>query len=154
MRRSIRRFLDRYGAAFMGGWYLLVATNGIYVAFDWIAPVSKTVLKPDLPCAYHDCGCETAEQCRSRCCCYPKTVEEDERPSREGPVTVRVSYLSAAQCSGQHPDSSHVGNNKIDSRLPLAASFRAPPLVAEETLTLNESTPPSAFADLPFKVPI
>ena len=52
------------------------------------------------PCAGHNCGCLTAEQCEVSCCCYPKEKDvssccESEKP-KEDPI-----YSMQDGCSGK-----------------------------------------------------
>jgi hypothetical protein len=70
--RRVKRLLPRL----LHGLVVVVATAGYLVAVLGV-PVRQPVRKdggPAFPCQDHPCGCATAEQCWSNCCCF--TPEE------------------------------------------------------------------------------
>lgn len=76
----------------------------------------------DFPCADHECGCKTAHDCQTRCCCFPpkiipvrqksccdttpptlvesmhRSLKLNSSPEREGPT------LESTHCPGGAPD--------------------------------------------------
>lgn len=132
----------RYGRLLIALWYLLTSTNLVYAGLDWLLPQTKIVASADFPCAHHDCGCKTAEQCRLHCCCHPQVRQQAASGAmchlaHESPKTVRVSYLSEARCKG-HPDPAQLSLHKLDPHLPLTP---APVLVC--------ALPPTPLSDTP-----
>lgn len=59
--------------------FLLVALLALLQVADaarlatWCAVSGAAGADADFPCAGHDCGCLTAEDCRTDCCCFPVT---------------------------------------------------------------------------------
>jgi hypothetical protein len=154
-----RRATLRLISALLTICYAGVATNFAFFALDWVAPMTKTVFRPDFPCAGHDCGCKTAEQCQTQCCCFPKVAQKPACPSctsheSDGPITVRVTYLSAARCSGQISGDDHTGMKKIDWHLPPVASLTIPQQIPEKVAFPEDDIPLDVFAVPPDKVPI
>ena len=76
-----------------------------------IGALAKTP-SPDAayPCEGHACGCASAEDCATACCCYPEVFQEKSAPSccseeqQEPPEEPLVSFLAALGCSGFNPD--------------------------------------------------
>ena len=143
----------------LAGWYLLASTNLPAFALEQLIPQTKTVASADFPCAHHDCGCRTAEQCRLRCCCHPTRRQPlpshalCRLPHESRPQIVHVSYWSEAQCKG-HSDRNHLLSQRLDPHLPVTATVS---MVAEipETHALSEQPPiRQAFRALPDKIPI
>ena len=159
-RIVIQRFLRRCICAFISILYLFSATNIIYIALDWVAPLVKVVYSTDFPCAAHDCGCKTAEQCLSNCCCVStghmlsaqRSSPEDHCAKK--PITVEVTYISAAQCSGHHLGNHNVSFQKTGPHLCVRASFVMPLSRTDYELVENDFTPPLVFVDSPDKIPI
>jgi hypothetical protein len=83
----------------MAAWYATAATGLLFPLLDRLAPITK-IAKGDFPCATHDCGCATAEQCRTQCCCFPNEPSPEGCPSCHEEKAVAVTYLSALKCSG------------------------------------------------------
>jgi len=140
-------------------WYLLASTNLPAFALDQLLPQTKTLVAADFPCAHHDCGCKTAEQCRLRCCCHPKpTVKSPSGQSchlpHQAPRTVRVSYLSTRYCETDQTQPDALTLHKLEPHLPVR------PYVAlgQESLSQLRLTGPlvvaSVFLDPPDKIPI
>ena len=158
MKRT-RKTTIHCGGLILAGWYLLVSTNMAFGLFDWIAPLTKTVTTLDFPCARHDCGCKTAEQCGASCCCFPQTTKPSSNPCHRdhhepvGPVTVKTTYLSTANCSGQYPGDSSVGGHALDVHILAAASSVMPP-ETERALLFEHIESPSVLVDPPDKIPI
>jgi hypothetical protein len=99
--------IRRVGIAFIA-WYALSTTGIIFAAFDLVVSLAKTVTE-SFPCADHDCGCRTAEQCRTRCCCFPKETKGET--CRSCSKRVRVTLLSTARCAGGD-------KSTVDTRVP------------------------------------
>ncbi|MBF0197294.1 MAG: hypothetical protein HQL32_06270 [Planctomycetes bacterium] len=51
--------------------------------------MSQLGAKDDYPCAGHQCGCVTAEICRTNCCCARKLFSTDYKISNEPKAEVR-----------------------------------------------------------------
>jgi hypothetical protein len=85
-------------------WYVVVSSMAFGFAIDRMGSAIKEVAALNFPCARHDCGCTTVEECRKRCSCHPSLVPvESSNHCHEGPtlpVAVRVSYWSKARCQG------------------------------------------------------
>lgn len=84
---------------------MLVVSTGIPLPAPRAAEVKAD---EDFPCRYHNCGCLTAEQCRTLCCCF-KPAEPvsccaaDVGGGAEADVRPGVSAISALACRGQTP---------------------------------------------------
>jgi len=152
----------RFSRLFLAFWYLLASTNVPAFALDQLIPQTKTIASADFPCAHHDCGCKTAEQCRRHCCCHPKREQKPvsgpschlKQEKSAEPVTVRVSMLSAARCSGHVPEAGNFSFQKLAPHLPPAAVSAIRPLDASTLLPYPLAEPPSALAEAPEKIPI
>jgi hypothetical protein len=84
-RRRIARIV-------LAAWYLLAATSTIPVAAEHLASRLRRNGEAGFACARHACGCRNAEQCRLRCCCFPK--------KETSPPVATLTPLSLDQCSG------------------------------------------------------
>lgn len=141
-------------------WYGLSSTQVVYAVVDSVLPATKTIVSADVPCAHHDCGCQTAEQCRTQCCCFPKVhvarvcVLHKESHVHKEPVTVKVSYLSALRCRGHGHETASSTVSKLGPHLPPSAlmpiAFEAP----STHLIVRETGLPRVFQDPPEKIPI
>jgi hypothetical protein len=150
--------MRRSSLLLIAGWYLLASNNLVYVGLDWLAPQTKTIASADFPCAHHDCGCKTAEQCRLHCCCHPQVRQPSASGAmchlaQESPKTVRVSYLSEAQCRGHH-DPAQPSLHKLDPHLPLTAAPLLARAVAHSLSVCRTTVRLGIFADPPDKIPI
>lgn len=158
-RKSIKRFHRRSFCALVGICYFVIATNFIYIALDWIAPLAKVVSNSDFPCAGHDCGCMTADQCLSNCCCVPSGNNQMVRRSSpenhcaKKPVTVKVTYISSAQCSG-HYGKHNVSFQRTGPHLLVQLPSVMPLPFTGRAFIRNGLTPPTVFVDSPDKIPI
>lgn len=142
----------------LAGWYLLVSTSLPAVIVDHVVPLTKQVALLDFPCAHHDCGCKTAEQCRLRCCCHLTPPAKAQAGTQcalrhEAPGTVRVSYLSEVRCKGL-PDPGHPSLGKLDPHLPPAASNRLVAVAARPHPVQKHIVSRFVFVDPPDKIPI
>lgn len=156
---------SQFGKVALALWYLLASTNLVFVVLDHIIPATKQVASVDFPCAHHDCGCKTAEQCRLQCCCFPKRDPQQELchlPARheatpaatQEPVTIKISYLSVAQCAGHGPQTGLPGAQKLQPHLPVRQYVAS---VQERPVQLPLPVPlvvASVVLDPPDKIPI
>jgi hypothetical protein len=139
-------------------WYGLVSTPAAAVE-RLIAP-TKVVASADFPCARHDCGCRSAEQCRLHCCCRLKSTSRlptgvaCHLPRQEHePREVRVSYRSALDCSGNATDSAMLAHS-LGPHLPVRRVIATATMPAVP-LSFRESRHPSATTvEPPDKIPI
>jgi len=143
-------------------WYLLASANLPAFALDQLVPQTKTIAAADFPCAHHDCGCKTAEQCRLHCCCHPKREQKAvsgaschlKQEQLAEPVTVRVSALSAARCAGHLPESGTLSAQKLAPHLSPETVLAVTPPQASALLLHEPQEPTSATTQVPDKVPI
>jgi hypothetical protein len=148
----------RYGRLVLALWYLLSSTNLVSAGLDWLIPQTKTIASADFPCAHHDCGCKTAEQCRHNCCCHPQVRHQAANKAmchlaQESPKTIRVSYLSEARCRGHH-DPTQPSVHKLDPHLPLTRSMLLASATVRRHPVRSDTTQLGVFADPPDKIPI
>lgn len=152
--------LKHAGVVCLTLWYFGVSTNVIYSVFDSIIPQVKTVASLDFPCASHNCGCQTAEKCRSHCCCFPvaaQSVVESHckaEPKQENPITIKVSSFSAAHCDGQSAEDQSLAGQGVAPHLLSSPISIAMHLKPANGFLVNDLTPASVYAGLPDKVPI
>lgn len=107
-----------------------------YLISDALLARTK-IVSEYFPCADHGCGCETVEDCRNQCCCYPAQVlaratssvpASDSGtpacfPAKGFVKTVPISALESAKCSGTIPDDGLPGSVKL--QIPPSAPFTA-----------------------------
>ena len=61
----------------------------------------------DFPCAGHNCGCRTKEQCQTACCCFPKLRNQQLKATgccsiHDGPTTTPAeTIVTAPPCGGK-----------------------------------------------------
>lgn len=145
-------------------WYLLASTNLIFIVLDQVAPATKEVASFDFPCAHHDCGCKSAEQCRIHCCCQMKRQTEDslchlptkrsvKHQEAEQIGRVRISYLSVAQCAG-HSQTTVTGVQKLQPHLPITHNVTCARESSSRFPTTDPALFPHLFRNLPDKIPI
>lgn len=133
-----------------------------------VAPAQETVVVADFPCANHTCACVDAEQCRTSCCCFPKsretaschagadTVREAQpQPAREpASDALSVSLAAAPHCDGSTPDGNHVAAAHVTVHLPSLRLLR-PFSPASARLGVAVSVrPDDFFSNPPDKIPI
>ena len=143
----------------LAGWYLLASTNLPAFALDQCIPQTKTIASADFPCAHHDCGCKTAEQCRLRCCCHPKPsvqqpVQQLCHLPHHQPRTIRISYLSALDCEGGQTHPEALAAHKMDPHLPPSILTTWVSALARWETDQSEDLLTSPFLEAPDKVPI
>lgn len=159
MRISRPKVFVRFSTLMFAICYLVVFTDVVFIALDKITPQTKTVTDTSFPCAYHDCNCKTAEQCRTHCCCFPKSPKptvcsfHQKHHEQNVGVTIAVSYLSAAKCVGNFPDDSIINKN-IDQYIPSDVSSMKPLHAIGIFPIFEETIPTSVFKDHPDKIPI
>jgi hypothetical protein len=136
-----------------------------YLLSDVLFPRTKKVTE-DFPCANHGCGCESAEDCRDRCCCAPSAVVRKSPPRvpageaaapaccpTKGLVrTVPVSYLEAARCSGTIPDHGLSESAKLQIP-PSPPTIASVPRVKSHPKPTSERLGPPPAKDTPDPVP-
>lgn len=144
-------------AVVLGLWYLLFSTNAVLLALDRIAPPAKPAEETVLLCANLGCGCD-AEQCTVWCCCFPGLSEQPDPASSDStgkprgePGVSKVSYLSAAACSGTL-DGAAFGKKNYSHTM-AAVSFLVFLPNTERLISPEENTLPSVFSDPSDKVP-
>ncbi len=157
----------RVEACLLAAAYLLASASPVVGALESVAPRTKLVRVADFPCAHHGCGCETAEQCRLRCCCHPPAARQPATPpmagwgsprprhrlAHEPHETVPVSALSEARCQG-HRDEASPSAWKLAPHLPPgASSLRACISVRRATFAQARGVP-VVFPDPPDTIPI
>ena len=141
-------------------WYALLQSQATFVLVDYLFPRTKQVTAQAFPCAGHDCGCVTADQCAEACCCFPAVVrtpvdtccggEESTVPSSE---TIPISFLSELACSGGMPMEGLVVTGFDPAQLPYVDEvwyFKGVGFVFNQ----KGLAPLFIFYDVPDKVPI
>lgn len=160
IKKSIRPLLRRCICIFVSIWYLVTATSFIYTALDWVSPLEKVVSNANFPCADHDCGCKTAEQCLSNCCCdstgYMPSAQRSspENHCAKKPITVKVTSISTAQCSGHHSGNHSVSFQRTGPHLLVQLPSVMPLSFTGRALIENNFIHPLVFVDSPDKIPI
>jgi hypothetical protein len=110
------------------GMYMATALNAPIV-FDYVADVLPD---GDYRCAGHGCGCQSAEQCQTSCCCFPK-----EKPPC--PVTDTASSCCDANSANDTPRVVFKGCTGPPAVPPLNLLRLAPHSVADTDMTLPGS---------------
>jgi hypothetical protein len=126
--------LRRAAIALVAFLHVLAATDALPSILDRVAPLQAAApVAEDFPCREHTCGCHTAEQCRTSCCCFPRAprviVEAPcascETPAPPPPPRIDSRYL-ADRCAGgaAHRHALSTADAPVD--LPPAAALPAP----------------------------
>jgi len=176
--RKYHRMFLRCAHAALALCYCFASTDAAWATLDRVAPLTKTIIEPDFPCARHNCGCRTAEQCLAHCCCEPEpkpqlsghcashaesvatTASKQESSAlisdamEQRPLTVRVSWLAAAECAGHASDRAMSGARSLDPHLLLAAAVPMLPRSSESLVPSCSSAPASPSSSPVDKVPI
>lgn len=60
---------------------VLLSSTGVSVSFVFASVQTSTTQSSEwFPCKGHGCGCDSAEMCRTNCCCFPK-AQTPSQPS-------------------------------------------------------------------------
>ncbi len=176
MSQRVLRTFARCGRIVLALCYFFASTDVAWATLDRVAPLTKTIVEPDFPCARHDCGCRTAEQCLAHCCCEPKpqlsshcashTESDSSASAKDEPdesadavldqraSTVRVSWLAAAACAGHAPGRAASDTRSLDPHLLSAAAVLKLPRSSGSLVPSCSSAPASPSGNPGDKVPI
>lgn len=84
-----------YGFCGTGAW---IAVKGL------LPPRAGRIAGIDFPCEFHNCGCDTAQQCRINCCCFRGSAAVETGSCCDGPGNTReetgAPSLGSAPCRG------------------------------------------------------
>ncbi|MGQ3685709.1 MAG: hypothetical protein ACUBOA_12010 [Candidatus Loosdrechtia sp.] len=59
----------------------------------------NSLRKPDeFPCKDHDCGCKSADDCRTNCCCFPQGNHPGHYHSAKKQKSSLQSFISSLKC--------------------------------------------------------
>lgn len=159
MGKSISMMLVYFSIFIFAVCYLIFSTGIAFIVLDKILPQTKTLTDTSFPCAYHDCGCKTAEQCRTNCCCFPKpfkqvtSTSQSDRWKQNGSTTIDISYLSTIRCSGNYPDYT-ILTKKINQYIPSTIPSVEHINIIDMLTVFQDTIPCSIFQEPPDKVPI
>jgi len=115
---------NRPFAALLAAAYLLAVTPWLSVGAGLAHAAPAGLHEADFPCAHHRCGCKSAEDCRTHCCCLsrrsgPKRTMVcplDREHAHARPNA--VSYFAAMRCAGHAPAAQLPGSVTLDPHLP------------------------------------
>jgi hypothetical protein len=134
--------------------YGLSASHAPSLLMDALAPRAKDVAEADFPCADSPCGCRTAEQCRTACCCGGDggRIERVLSNAMDSPLFAPVTAIGEDRCAGKRPGDGG-GLLLPPHPLPLAGDAFMPVAVGRFE-TSNPLHPPAGLSRPPDKVPI
>lgn len=138
----------------MAFFYLLAFTQVDFpVRKGWaaLAQAGTEVQKEAFACALHKCGCKNALQCRTNCCCFPKTSPTPSHAGGQEHGEDRMAHYKT--CNG--PDGQGDGlTPPLSALLPLQSAGIPAPASSRDPLASQTQRLHSPFSDPPRKIPI
>lgn len=129
----------------------LVASSGIvgYVP----AWEGDEIAQGDLfPCRDHRCGCKTPEDCRRRCCCFPRRLRGLQGIEIAGDAETHA--VLAAFCGGRTGEEARPAPPTLDRHIVIAKSFWSGPPLARMLPALSSGHPTDGYGRPMLKIPI
>lgn len=149
-----RRLAMGIAAMAMALLYLLALTQIAFPVRQGLASLAKAgteVRKEAFACALHKCGCKNAQQCRTSCCCFPKSAPSRSHGGDQGHGDDHMAQYKT--CNG--PDGLGDGlSPPLSTHLPMQSAGNPAPASARKPLTGGSHRLPTPFADPPGKIPI
>jgi hypothetical protein len=150
----------RWFCGFLAMVYLALAVETPVWAQAQQSPVAVAIQvdSHDYPCAHHQCGCQSREQCLLHCCCKDKHAKHmghakpPVQAAEQKPV--RASFLAALACRGEEPVASFTAGRTLGPHLPPAIAHPDSPLAPIFRLPVPFVPIDSHPAEAPEKVPI
>jgi hypothetical protein len=147
--RGICAWMGRISVLSMAVLYLLASSQLGHALHEWVESHEETVVQQEaFACAFHQCACKNAMQCKTNCCCFPKaSVSDSHSHGDDDSLTPKLANCGTASGDdhGLMPLSPHI---QADFSV-VSAAIRT-----SETLPDLGPGPTSRLSDSPFKVPI
>jgi hypothetical protein len=141
----------RASVALLALTYVLGGTQLALGLLDRVSPLEVATSREEFRCAHHACGCSTAEQCRSHCCCSGEADAADA-PLPSGERT--ISYVALARCAGHDAPAASPGGGPEYQSLPGAVVPVPRAREGRTRFVIRNLHAPSALERPPTKVPI
>jgi hypothetical protein len=129
--------------------YLLASSQLGHAVHEWVESHEETVVQQEaFACAFHQCACKNALQCKTNCCCFPKaSVSDSHSHGEDDPLTPRL-----ANCGASSGDDH--GLMSLSPHMQTDFSGAIAFLRTEGIFPDSGPGPTSRLSDSPFKVPI
>jgi hypothetical protein len=141
-----RTLLRRFASAAL---IVVYSCLGLPVLGRYAAPAGGAL---DYPCAAHQCGCRSAEQCRTDCCCFPVEVVSCCTSARDGSEPAGVGL--DAHCTGPVGDATVLARVGMQPHVHPGPMIGAPPRPLAVRVTYDRSVARGPFTDPPEKIPL